>query len=77
MVTDPNRNLINEWRLADRAAHALEQRVSRASLTALAGRGNAPSSEDLDRVRRLRELADDLFALAMAGLQERARELRR
>lgn len=76
-MSDPNRNLINEWRLADRAAHALEQQISRAALAALAGHGEAPAPDDMAKARRLRALADDLFAVAMAALQARARELRR
>jgi hypothetical protein len=76
-LSDPNRNLLNEWRLADRAAHALERAISRASLAALSGQGDGPSLEDREKARRLRAIADDLFALAMAALQERARELRR
>lgn len=65
-------DLFQEWRAADRAAHAMEQMLARASLKALDGRGPAPSQEDHDKVHELQRTADDLFKLAMAEMKARA-----
>ncbi len=65
-------DLFQEWRAADRAAHALEQDVVRASMRALDGLDSPPPQEAHDRAHRLRETADDLFKLAMAEMKSRA-----
>lgn len=70
-------NVFNEWRTADRQAHELEQVLSKASLKALQGEGDAPSPEERDRARRLRQTADDLFHLAMAEMKARSEKARR
>lgn len=70
-------DLFQEWRAADRAAHALEQEVVRASMAALDGKGPAPSQEAHDKAHKLRETANDLFALAMEEMRIRARGARR
>ena len=75
-MADPNRNLIGEWRVADRVARELEQAIARASLDALEGRGPAPTPEDHESVRQHRAVADDLFQIAMAATKERVDELR-
>ena len=70
-------NLFQEWRTADRAAHALEQAITRASLDALSGNGEPPDDELRDRARNLRHTADDLFHLAMEEMKARAARLPR
>jgi hypothetical protein len=65
-------DLFQEWRAADRAAHALEQALTRASLAALDGRGEGPSEGDRDRSRKLRSTADDLFRMAMDEMRAKA-----
>lgn len=74
---DWNHNVFNEWRTADRQAHALEQALSLASLSALQGQGPAPVPEDRDKARKLRQTADDLFQIAMAEMAARAERFRR
>jgi len=69
-------NLFQEWRTADRAAHALEQAITRASLDALSGDGEPPEEELRERARKLRHTADDLFHLAMEEMNARAGRLR-
>jgi hypothetical protein len=73
----PYENLFKEWRAADRQAHLLEKALTQASLIALETRGEAPSPQQRDRARRLRQAADDLFALAMAEMKSQADRLRR
>ena len=70
-------DLFQEWRAADRAAHAMEQLVVRQSLQALEGKSDTPLEEDHYKARRLRETANDLFVLAMDDMKRRAGELRR
>ncbi len=72
-----NENLFSEWRTADRKAHLLERALSKASLRALEGHGEAPSSQDRAKAHQLRETADDLFRLAMDEMKSRATALRR
>jgi len=71
-MPEPNENLFNEWRAADRKAHDVEQALTRASLAALEGRGEPPSVRERERAHRLRHTADDLFQLAMAEMKARA-----
>lgn len=75
-VPDPS-DLFQEWRAADRAAHAMELMLTRASLKALDGRGPAPTKEDQDKAHQLRVTAHDLFELAMAEMKARAEAHRR
>ncbi len=70
-MPDPS-DLFQQWRTADRAAHAMEQLITRASLRALDGRGPAPSREEHDKVHKLQRKANDLFELAMADMRNRA-----
>lgn len=71
-MPDSNLGLFKEWRVADRQAHALEQALSRASLDALAGHGEPPSSQQREQAQKLRHTADDLFQLAMREMETRA-----
>jgi hypothetical protein len=71
-VRDLDLGLFKEWRVADRQAHALERSLSKSFLDALQGRGDPPSVDDRVRARRMRQMADDLFQVAMADLKARA-----
>jgi hypothetical protein len=75
-VTTRN-DLFQEWRAADRQAHAMEKLITKASLAALEGQGVGPTPEDREKAHGLRHAADDLFALAMAEMKERAASYRR
>jgi hypothetical protein len=68
----PNEDLFQEWRTADRQAHAVEQDLTRASLQALEGLGPAPTAEERETAHSLRRNANDLFHLAMAQMNDRA-----
>lgn len=68
--------LFSEWRTADRQARLLEQAIALAWLAALDGKGEAPSPEQVATVHRLREVANDLFNVAMAEMANRADSLR-
>jgi len=61
----PPGDLFQEWRAADRAAHALEQQIFRAHLAFVEGEGAAPSADDQETAHKLRNTANDLFKLAM------------
>ena len=70
-MSEPNENLFNEWRAADRKAHAMEQELTRASLRALEGRGEPPSAQERALAHKLRHTADELFQLAMQEMKAR------
>jgi hypothetical protein len=61
-----------EWRAADRQAHACEQRVVRAAMLAQDGKATAPTPEDRDEALKPREIANRLFNLAMEEMKQRA-----
>jgi hypothetical protein len=69
-------DIFQEWRVADRAAHAAEQRVMREAMASLDGRAAAPTVEVKEAAHRLRAVANDLFAVAMAELKRRSDQLR-
>jgi GAF domain-containing protein len=64
-----------EWRIADRAASAAEKAISRASLAAIEGTGSAPTAAMVAAAARLRQLADDLYRVAMTESEQRASQL--
>jgi hypothetical protein len=71
----PGKDLIfREWQLANRVAHAREQALARDCLSALEANGTVewPALSEQDEVKRLRGVADDLFAAAMAQIADRA-----
>ena len=70
-------DIFQEWRIADRAAHAAEQRVMRDAISSMDDSGPAPSLEDRAAAHRLRSIANDLFVVAMAELKQRSEQLRR
>lgn len=63
--------------MADRAAHAAEQRVVREAMASFDGDAAPPSADLKDAAHRLRSVADDLFVVAMAELKRRSDQLRR
>lgn len=65
-------NLFAEWRVADRAASAMEASNSRAALAALTGIGLDPSTGQRLRAVAMRAVADDLFQIAMGLMNSRA-----
>jgi hypothetical protein len=66
----PSNDLFQEWRTADRQAHAMEQSLTRASLAALGGTGPAPTEAERDAAHKLRKTANELFHLAMAQMRD-------
>jgi hypothetical protein len=68
--------LFSEWRVADRQARVLEQAVAMASLAALDGTGEPPLPEQIEAAHRSRQVANDLFGVAMAEMANRAAGLR-
>jgi hypothetical protein len=73
----PSNDLFQEWRTADRQAHAMEQALTRASLAALAGAGRAPTDDERGQAHELRRTANDLFHLAMAQMKDSSLAQRR
>ena len=61
-----------EWRVADRAASAAERLVVAASLAAISEKGVPPSPPEIAYAKRLRAIANDLFAVSMAEFAARA-----
>jgi len=70
-------DIFQEWRVADRVAHAAEQRVVREAMASFDDNAAPPSAESKDTAHRLRSVADDLFVVAMAELKRRSDQLRR
>jgi hypothetical protein len=68
--------LLSEWRTADRQARLLEQSIAVAWLAVLDGNGEPPPPEQIAAVHRMREVANDLFNVAMTEMASRAAELR-
>lgn len=76
----PGRDLIwREWQLANRIAHRCEQAVAKQCLASVEGPVGTelPALLDVLEAARLREVADDLFAVAMAQTTARADANRR
>jgi hypothetical protein len=65
-----------EWRAADHAAIAAEKRIYAASLLLIDGRGPGPSDEEVAEAHRLREIANDLFHVAMREIGDISNALR-
>ena len=72
----PANDLFQEWRTADRAAHAAERAIVRAHLDTLEGHGSTPSRAEQDTAHRLRGEANDLFKVAMDQMDARREALR-
>ncbi len=73
----PGKNLLfREWQAANRKAHLLEQELARACLDSLERNAGWPSDESRAEAQKVRALADDLFKVAMAQIDDRARSTR-
>ena len=68
-------DLFREWRTADKVAYAFEQQLLRRSLDAIEGTCQPPLPEDHDKARRLRQVAKDLFVVAMEEMAAHAKRL--
>jgi hypothetical protein len=77
LKTPENYDLFQEWRAADRAASAAEKAVLADSLRAQDAMGNSPAVYHLEKARRRRAIANDLFEIAMAQMADRAHALKR
>ncbi len=62
-------DLFAEWRVAARAATAAERAVSNAYRRFFQGVGEPPTIESIAAAKRKRDLADDLFIVAMGHFQ--------
>ena len=69
-------DLFREWRTADKAAHALEKQLLNEAIASIDGGGAAPHPDSQEKAKRLRQVANDLFTVAMAEMTEQARLLR-
>ena len=72
----PDDSVFHEWRAADREAHSQERAMTRASLRALEGKGEAPSNDEREKARTLRQSADGLFQRAMHEFKLRVARIR-
>jgi hypothetical protein len=63
-------DLFQAWRNANQAAVVAAKAVLVKSILALDGRGEPPSAAEIEQVRTLRCMSDDLFELTMARLGE-------
>lgn len=77
MKTPDNHDLFQEWRAADRAASAAEKAVLLDSLRSPDAMGTSPAVYHLEKARRRRAIADDLFEIAMAQMAVRSNALKR
>lgn len=74
MQFTPGKDLLfREWQAANRRAHAKEQLIAHACMGALEGNLPWPSDQERAEAKALRELADDLFKVAMEEIEARAR----
>lgn len=58
-------SVFHEWRAASGEARAQERALTKASMLALDGQGDAPPEKEREKARTLRERADALFKSAM------------
>ena len=63
----PEQLLLNEWRMAAKAAAAAERLVAEAYLRYFNNRGSEPSQADKDEAERKRQIADDLYRIVIKG----------
>ena len=61
---------IEAWRLADRIASHAERAIFDAAIASVDGKAPAPTEQEWQGVRNLRELANGLFHGAMQSLKE-------
>jgi hypothetical protein len=77
LKTPDNADLFQEWRAADRAASAAEKAVLADSLRSPDAMGTSPAIYHLEKAKRRRAIANDLFEIAMAQMADRAQALKR
>jgi len=77
MKTPEMSDLLQEWRAADRAATAAEKAVLADSLRSPDAMGASPAIYHLEKARRRRAMANDLFDVAMEQMAARAGSLKR
>jgi hypothetical protein len=70
-------DVFQQWRNANQQAKLAEESMFRRSLRAMDGAGEPPSPDDADAVKRLRQEADQLFAMAMAQIGKAIAEIQR
>jgi hypothetical protein len=63
----PEQLLLNEWRIAAKAASAAEQLLAEAYLRYFTNRGSEPSQGDKEVAARKRRIADDLYLIVIKG----------
>ena len=61
---------IEAWRLSDRIASHAERAIFDAAMASVDGRTLAPTEQEWQAVRNLRELANGLFHVAMQSLKD-------
>jgi hypothetical protein len=69
--------IFGEWRLANKLASQAEAIVLEGLLRMLNKEGPEPTEEEVANAKRLRAVANDLFAVGMKEMADRARSLRR
>jgi hypothetical protein len=77
MKTPEMSDLLQEWRAADRAATAAEKAVLADSLRSPDAMGTSPAICHLEKAKRRRAIANDLFEVAMEQMAARAGALKR
>ena len=63
----PEQLLLNEWRIAAKAAAAAERLVAEAYIRYFKNKGSEPSQADKDDAERKRQTADDLYRIVIKG----------
>jgi hypothetical protein len=66
-----------EWRLANKLASQAEAIVLAGLIRMLNKEGPEPTDDEVANAKRLRGVANDLFAVAMKEMADRARSLKR
>jgi hypothetical protein len=75
-MTPDDNSVFHDWRAADREAHSRERALTKASLRALEGKGAAPSEDEREKARTLRQSADALFQRAMQEFKLKVARIR-
>jgi hypothetical protein len=70
-------DFFQEWRTADRAATAAERAVLADSLRSIEAMGNSPAVYHLEKARRRRAIANELFEIAMEAMGAQGNALQR
>lgn len=64
--------LFREWQAADRAACAAEKAVLADSLRPIEAMGNSPAVYHIEKARRRRAIANQLFRIAMEAMSPKS-----